>query len=584
MKMENSEKTTTMFQRMAATLILAAAIGAVYFRTLDNPFIWDDQYLIRNNYFIQNWSNLKLLFSRLYFTQPIELSYRPVTTFTYFVNYALWGLQPAGWHFFNLAIHFLNALVFFAIAARLTRRPWLSLGLSLIFALHPLQTEAINVATFNDDLLCLLFSMLAFLMYMGYSAKPRFGVPRLVSSLILLTLSLFSKETSVVFPALILAYEYFVPEKTSHRKAWGMATLFCIPVIFYIGIRFGPMRGPAEAVIYHGNSFWTTMLLMLHAWAVYISKLFWPARQCADYIFPETAGLFGPAALSAFFVLIAILGVVIVVSLRWKTAAFGAAWFVLMMLPVSNIIPIGVIMAERYLYMAVPGILILAGIALKGIFLGDKNTYPSLSRIFLILCLIAAVISCGAAAARRNRIWDTEISFWKSTCECAPNSARAFVNLGVAYLDNDNLEDAEPALVRAYRLASEGSLSDVRYGTLYRALSNLGIVYARQSHFRKAIGLFRAATEINPRSPYAFWNLGTAYFKTGRFEQAEKSFLNGLDLEPRNTVARMYLISIYHHTGKLEKALEQCDRIIELTPNNSTIRKQKERLLQERGR
>jgi protein O-mannosyl-transferase len=581
---ENKHKTeSTANQRAVAVLVLMASIALVYYRTLGNPFVWDDPFLIQNNYFIQNLSNLKLIFTHNYFTQSIELSYRPVATLTFFTDYALWGARPIGWHFFNIALHFLNSLLFFTLAARLLRRPWLAIGLSLLFALHPIQTEAINGVTFREDLLCTFFCMASLLVYTGAAENSLRRIFRIAGSLLLLLLALFSKETAVVFPLLILLYEYLFVDVPSRRRAWTMIALFFMPVIFYLYIRFGPMLGPRQDIVYQGNSFWATMLIMPQAWARYILLSLWPARQCVDHVFSESPNLTDPATITSFFVLAAAVGCALAASIRNRKAAFGVAWFVLMLLPVSNIIPIGVVMAERYLYIAVPGLLLFLGVVVEDVLLSGKARYPSLIRIVIFVCFAAAILGCGASTLERNKVWKSEVSFWKAGCECAPTSARTLVNLGVAYLNNNDLAGAERALVIAQRFAAQDTRTDRRYGTLYRSLSNLGIVYARQNRMNKAVILFAAAARLNRNSPYVFWNLGMAYFRTGQIEKAKNAFERGIEIDPRNINPRIYLISIYHHTGRLKQAIEQCDRILELTPGNSTIRELRARLVRESG-
>ena len=184
----NGTNTTTL-QRTAAVIALLAAVFALYYRTLDNPFVWDDQFLILKNYFIHNLKNIGGLFTQAYFTQPVEISYRPVATLTYMIDYALWRTQPQGWHFFNVTLHFLNSLLVYALAARAARRAWLALGLALLFALHPVNTEAINAVTFREDPLCLFFMLASLLIYIGYSEGRARGALRLAASIVLYAVS-----------------------------------------------------------------------------------------------------------------------------------------------------------------------------------------------------------------------------------------------------------------------------------------------------------------------------------------------------------------------------------------------------------
>jgi protein O-mannosyl-transferase len=580
---ENKSPTTSL-QRTAAIVFLFITIVVSYHRTINDPFVWDDPILVTQNQFIQKLDNLKKLFTRDYFTQKIEISYRPVNTFTFFIDYAVWGNRTPGYHLENILLHFFNSLLLFALLARLLRKPWLALALSMIFAVHPVLTEALNAVTFREDPLCLLFMLLSFILYMsrGDGGRASF-VLKTIGSLAMLFLALFTKETAAVFPAVILAAEYFLTSKPSHRKALANTALYSVPVLFYLYMRFGPMRSPSEFVIFHGGPL-NTIILTIHAWARYIMFSIWPARLCVGHEFPVAPSLTGASTLAAFFVLIAAFALVLIAHIRTKRAGFGAAWFALMLLPVSNIIPIGVIMAERYLYTALPGFLILAGFVLQDLFLSDDNKYPSLSRIVLTALLVASIALGAFATINRNKVWGNEITFWKTATECAPSSSWVYVNLGVACINAGKNEEAKESLVRAVRLASAGAESDVRYGTLYRALTNLGIVYAKEDQLNKAIELLKASAILNPHSPFSFWNLGVVYFRYGDIKSAEHSFLRGLEIEPSNASAHLYLLTIYLVEGRLKDALAECDRILAMSPNDNAIKVKREEIIRELDR
>jgi len=571
---------TTKVHRMLAVLLLVICIGFAYKSTIDNPFVWDDIFLIEQNVFIQSTDNIRNLFTKKYFTQKIELSYRPINTLTYIFDYKLWKDHTAGYHYFNLSIHFFNSLALFLLISALTHSPWLSLGLALLFAVHPINTEALNVVTFREDPLCLLFMLVSVLLYLGSKNVKKGGTAKIFLSLVFLLFALFTKETAVIFPLIIFGYQYFVEENNSLRQSFKWSLIYSIPVAFYLSIRFFVLRGPSESYIYHGNSAWTTFVLMIQAFARYISLSVYPAKQCIDHSFDSNPGLLDPATIAAIFLLVAVAGLMVILIVRNKKSGFGALWFIAALLPVSNIIPIGVVMAERYLYVALPGLLLFTGILLKNVFLSKNNPYPVLSRDFLIFVIILLVVIGGIKTKDRNLIWDSEISFWKATTECSPTSAKSFVNLGISYLETNRTEEAEEALVRAVRLSDE-STEDIRYGTLYRSLTNLGIVYAKKNQLDKADNLLKMSAVLNPNSPNSFWNLGIVYLRKGDIIKAEQYFTKGLEIDPNNISPRMYLVSIYHQTGRIQKAIDQCDMILKISPDYERAEILKERFLGE---
>ncbi|MFC1474626.1 tetratricopeptide repeat protein [bacterium] len=567
------------FQRLAAIAVLFIAISAAYFKTLDNPFIWDDIYLIKDNYFIRDTGNLKNLFNEKYFSQPYEISYRPVTTLTYFIDYARWKEYTGGYHFTNLILHFLSTLLVLAILSRLTRRFALSAGVALLFALHPIHTETINLITFREDILCLLFAGSSFLLYIRY--RDRGGAATLILSLVAAVLAMFSKETAVVLPAAILFYEYLASEKLSHKAAWLNTLLFSLPVAFFLYIRFGPMKGPAENIIYHNNSVGDTAIYMIQAMARYLNLLLWPAWQCVDQPFTEIPSLFSAFSIAAIILIVAIVILAFVFYLKRKPVLFGFIWLGLFILPVSNIIPIGVIMAERYLYIPSVGFFIALAFILDLLFISDEKPVKVLSPSLLAVLICITASSMFLLTTNRNKIWDERITFWENACECSPRSARSAVNLGISYLEEDRLEEASITLVRAVRIASRGRFEDRRYGSLYRGLSNLGIVAARQGRQTMAVKFFKEAVEIQPNAPLAHLNLGIALIKMGRFTASETSFRNCLIIDPNNQHAHLYLAVVLHQTGRRREALKHCDDILKMEPGSKRALRLKERLIWE---
>jgi len=561
----DSPVTTSVFQRLFAILLIFIAIYLAYSKTLDNPFFWDDTYLITDNYFIHDLSNIKNIFNQSYFNQPIEISYRPVTTLSFFADYALWGEYTGGYHGTNLVLHFLNCLIVLALIARLTRF-WLGAGTALLFALHPVQTEAINMVTFREDLLCMALMGSALLLYIKY--RDRGGPGTIALAVILYLLALFSKETAVMFPAVILGYEYIFRQDSPKRTAWINTLVFAVPAVFYLAMRFGPMRGPQETLIYHGNSFYTTMILAVQATGRYINLLLWPFQQCADYIFNENPSWLDTETLAAIFIILGAIAFCMLLLTRRRGAMFGVLWFVAFILPVSNIIPIGVVMAERYLYIPSAGFFIAFSFVLYHFFIAEDRPTQGLTAPMMGVLLAVMIAVSGYLTYQRNNVWETPVAFWEDTCDCAPYSARAAINLGLAYLDQDRLDESGKTLIRAVRIASRGTLTDIRYGSLYRGLTNLGIVAARQGHLKTAAIFLNDAIEVKPDASRPHLNLGKVYLQMGRIQSAEKELKLGLTYEPGQIAARMELAGIYHLTKRYDDALGQYAEVLNRDPDN----------------
>src|SRR3989338_8464062 len=146
---EGKRQETKSYHLISISLILLISI-AIYSNTLKNGFVYDDEFTIVNNTLIKNFSNISKLFTKEYFTTSAEMSYRPVVTFTYFIDHALYGLKPWGYHLTNLLLHAANGVLLYSFLILLFKQSFLNspatgnfllnnppLPITLLFVTHP---------------------------------------------------------------------------------------------------------------------------------------------------------------------------------------------------------------------------------------------------------------------------------------------------------------------------------------------------------------------------------------------------------------------------------------------------------------
>ena len=515
---------------------LVAVVVVLYAHTIGvKPFLWDDRYLIQRNPLIREMSNLPELFNKKYFSQEIELSYRPVGTFTLMLNHALSGTDTRLYRATNIFLHAAGVLLLFFLAQALFRRIgseknslYFAFGVAAIFAVHPVNTETINGITFREDLLVFVFLNAAFLAYLKQTAKNK-NVALFIST-IFFTLAVFSKETAIVFPAVLVAYEFlFNGEIGKARDQWKNILVrlwpFAMCGLFYLIVRFALLRNPNELMVFHGHSLWTTLLLTGNAWMRYLSLAIFPLVQCFDYTYPDI-----PSGMQIKYVL-SLISLIGFLALPWmlikksRAAAFGLFWYILFLLPVSNILPIGVVMAERYLYIPIAGLIFTCAVMLIPPLNENSGKPGFVTRWrFTIILLVGIYFSNSAAlTAMRNSVWRDDIVFLRQTTACAPASPSAWINLGLALDESKRPNEAIKALSRAITLAEARNIGQDRYGTIYRAHGNLGMVLA----------------------------------KTGKFEEAAKHLAKALQIEPGYTPARYNIILLIRNCRALAAQAEQ---------------------------
>ena len=143
----------------------------IYLNSLENTFVYDDYLTITNNHFIREWRYLSALFNQKYFAISNELTYRPIVTLSYFVDYAIWQLRPWGYHLTNLIIHTLNVYLVYFTAYLLFKNRITAFISCLLFSIHPIFSEAVNAVSYREDLLSASFLLVAFILFIKHSQE-----------------------------------------------------------------------------------------------------------------------------------------------------------------------------------------------------------------------------------------------------------------------------------------------------------------------------------------------------------------------------------------------------------------------------
>ncbi len=427
--------------RILLFTLITVLPALAYLNSLGNTFVYDDYVTITNNYFIREWRYLSAFINQKYFVVSNELTYRPIVTLSYFIEYALWQLRPWGYHLTNIIIHTLNVYLVYCMAYRLFYNRQSAFISAIIFSIHPIFSEAVNAISYREDLLSATFLLAAFILFLksNRSAGRRDFIICYAFSLCAYLFALLSKEMAITLPFLILAYDLIFQKgislNTHNTPGWHYlnqkAILFSpftrdrgsvidyhslIPPLaredtggckktfqekkflqdnaimrliiryagylavsaFYLYLRFSLFHNPGESSKFPGNSLFANGIMMTKTLGYYFKLLFIPVPLNADYVVPLT---YSPAE-AAFLVsvIVVILGVILSVKLcrLSRIWTFSILWFFITLLPVMNIIPIINIMAERYLY--IPGIgftLLLGSIFARKRVITESSPSPS---------------------------------------------------------------------------------------------------------------------------------------------------------------------------------------------------------------
>ncbi|MBE7546102.1 putative membrane protein [Candidatus Kuenenia stuttgartiensis] len=556
MFIKSNSKRTSLF---SCILVLIPVFSLLlYINATHGKFVYDDFKVIVDNGFIKDWKYFPALFSADYFIISGEMSYRPFVTFSYFVDYSLWQLNPFGFHLTNVLLHAVNTTLFYLFFRQVIKNKkilWLS---TLFFITHPILTETVNAIGYREDLLSatfMLISLICFvksdtLLFESNGEKRRF-IMYYCLSLLTYFLALFSKEMAITLPAILFLFVIFSGQGMRQgilRRLKGIYIGYFAVSLFYIVIRFVVLRNPAVQAEYQPGGFWLNIFTMLKVLASYIKASFFPFNLNADYVVPlvksslEWSGILSVLFLCAVFVILAKLCKVRHFFACWM------AWFFITLLPVMNIVPIGNIMAERYLYLPVMGFCVVKGILIYRI---TDTTLSSraipLRKVVQLVIIIFMVGSNGFSIIRKNGDWRDEFSLWTKTLVRSPQSHRAHCNLGNVYLEKGNIERAQ----KEYQAALLCNAEDASIH------SNLGIVYTKQGLEQKAEAEYIEAIRLDRYYAQPHNNLGNIYYNRGQLDKAKEEYLEALRIKPDYSHAHNGLGSVYNSMEKLDEALEE---------------------------
>lgn len=522
-------------------LIIATLAIGLYSNTLKNDFVYDDEFTITKNTLIKSFDNLPLLFDKTaYFGRSGELSYRPLVTLSYFIDFAVFGLKPWGFHLTNILLHAINGVllyIFITLFLRyrteprpvfpfLTNKP---LIISLLFISHPLLTEAVNGISFREDLLAFFFYMMTLILYaIKRSTVSSKGYMLYFFSFTTYLLSLLSKEMAVTAPLIIYIYEYCLMDKSNERNHIIIFSIGYIFVTFiYTYLQFYHFHSPkAEGFIPWelGDRLLTIPSLFLN----YLSLAVFPISLSADYLILPIKSIFFPSFVFQILAILLLLLVIIFLWNREKAATFGTIYFIITLLPVFNIIPIANVFTERYLYIPLVGFVLVIGCAIDYI---GKATKHNIIVFWLIVLICINIIS----VIRRNDVWKSDLSLWSNTVSTTPNSWRAHFNLGLAFQKQQKYDNA----IHHYAVATTLNPDYLE------AIVNLGVLYSMQGKHEASIKQFQTALILKPENPNFHFNLAKAYFYNGKIDESIRHFQNAIKLNPRFSEARNMLESIY---------------------------------------
>ena len=452
----------------ALCLLIVTVSFLAYMNTLPNGFVWDDEYVLEANPYVREIENIPSFFISSKTQGSYDMkAYRPLRQAMFVFEHKVFSLNPLGYHFMNIVLHGLNAVLALIVFQRLGFDLKSAGAMAILYSLHPLNSEVVANITGRTDLLFTLFYLLGLIAYLNYSQKPR----KLYLAAVLLSffLSLMSKEMAVTFPFIILLTEYYFRKGGIKEHLPLYAGLFVI-LLSYLFIRQYAV-GDAGVGGYYGDSFWITFFSETRILLYYIKLFLMPYPLTARYDIVLIESVLNPYTLAFIALGAALLFATFARQSRksFPLYLYGIWWFLITLMPVSNIIPIrAAMMGERYMYIPMIGLIIFLGAMIKKIPLENMQGNKA-----VIAAIVSILIVLGSLTINRNRVWKNNITLFEDAKIHAPDSLAVHWNLFNEYQKTGNRELAAQEYLEMKRINRKNALMHLKTAIRYKNLGRL---------------------------------------------------------------------------------------------------------------
>lgn len=474
-----------------AIILLCLYVFALYANSIKGEYVFDDDFLIRDNPTIESLSQFLS-----YFTSGGKEFGRPIRLASFYLDTALFGKNTAAYHISNIFYYLVFCLLAYAFAQRLFNSPRLSLLITLLFIAHPLHTEGVAYLSGRKDILGGAFCFASLIVFVDFLQRGQ--RTHLLLSILFFVLAMGTKETYAVLPLLFLAVEWYRGEDLTRRKALH-AALLTAAVVFVAYILFYRNRiffDYLHVIPVYGDLKGVNFATAIKICAYIFSLAFFPFYLSADYTFNALKRIHLLEA--EFFVSALVLALcalaMCTLRRRQRELSFGLLWMGILLLPVCQIVPYPEIISERSIILLSFGTCVVGAVCISR--LPDRIMLP-------VLVVVLAVFSY--TTIERNKIWRDEFSLWSATARAEPECARARYNFGMALARKGRLAEAEKEFLASLAVNPPQLVTVPDYS--YSALLNLGNTYALLGDFDRARKYYRIVLRNDKNHPLASQNL-----------------------------------------------------------------------------
>ncbi len=566
LKLFSSPQKRTLFLSLALVLL----VTVVYLSVRSNQFINfdDNQYILAN---VHVRTGLSWQTFQWAFTTSDAANWHPLTWLSHALDCQLFGLNPSAHHFVNVLLHALNVVLLFLVFQRLTARTWSSLAIAALFAVHPLNVEAVAWAAERKTVLSVLFFLLGIWTYAAFIRKRT--VVTYLRVIALFALGLMAKPQVIIFPFVLLLLDYWplrrtrllVPGATEgsisgiKQQSFPRLLLEKIPLFMLSAVSAVVTMAAQHA----GNAVRTTAEYPLAVrtenavvcYIAYLRDVFCPYRLVPLYPHPGGFDIW-----KVFVAAGALAGLSCLAFLARRNApylTFGWLWFLGTLVPMIGIVQVGEQgRADRYMYIPLMGLLvaIVWGVA-------DLFRELKLSMVWQVSAFVIVLVIFSILTYRQVGLWRNSETLWNYTLSVTKDNFMAEDNLAQELAHQGRTEEALVHFHRALALHNYEPSQLIAFG----------VYEQRNGHAADAINqyerAFRNSSDPATRA-VALSNMGSAYIEAKDLDHAKASFDQALQYDPKNVPALLGSGLIAHRSGDWQSAISSYSKALSINPSD----------------
>jgi tetratricopeptide (TPR) repeat protein len=532
---------------------ILAVTFVVYVPCLDNDFTnWDDNSYVTDNPLLGHPDFRAILLT------PISGNFHPLTIWSLALNFELSGLQPASYHWLNLLLHLANTALVFVFVRRLSKdRFWTTAATALFFGIHPMHVESVAWIAERKDVLYAFFYLLGLILYLRYlESKKWYWLAAVLAAFLL---SIASKPAAIVFPATLLALDWYRRRKFSAAMVLEKAPFFAVSAAAaYVTLLAQHMAGATKIQW----SFFEKILFASYGTVMYVVKFFLPFNLSAIYPYIHYEGSTqGPGTqfYVAFAALLVSIPILVYLCRKSRVVLFGVLFFFINIILVLQIATVGLaVMAERYTYIPYIGLVFALAWWLDA--RPDEAPLAGPVKPIVATCFLLLVPVCAVQTWARCDVWQNSLTLWNDTIGKYPGKIYdAYTHRGDYYRDVRHdyraaVADFDQAITINPKVA--------------RAWNFKGMALAQVNQIDSAAVCFEQALRIDPRFASALSNRGGAKLSRGDAVGAVEDLTRAIESDPRIWGGYTNRALAYTILKEHEKAIADLRRALELKPTN----------------